>query len=91
MTTAIRSLFDMNQLHQYDTPETDWLLDSIGDPPYSMNPRNVKCRELEQRLAACRDALTLVIQRGEGMQNSDEYLYEVLHTCRKTLTLTAPK
>jgi hypothetical protein len=80
----------MKQLHEYDTPETDIfsdIWDYYNDPQEAVDYAS----NLEQRLAACRDALTLVIQRGEGMQNSDQYLYEVLHTCRRTLTLTAAK
>jgi hypothetical protein len=47
--------------------------------------------EQERQLAECREALELVIRRGSAMQNSDQYLFEVLNACQKTLTNTAPK
>jgi hypothetical protein len=83
----------MKQLHEYDTPENAELVDAMNgeDDAAHLIALDALSRNLEQRLAACRDALALVLQRGENMQNSDQYLYEVLHTCRKTLTLTAPK
>jgi hypothetical protein len=88
----------MKQLHEYDTPETDWLLEKIGDPPYATNPRNLKCRELEQRLAACRDALEQI--RDRAMDKSIDThpdsdckgcIDDVWEWSEQTLTLTAPK
>jgi imidazoleglycerol-phosphate dehydratase/histidinol-phosphatase len=62
--------------------------EKIGDMPHGMqNPRYHKCRELEQRLAACRDALE-EIQRINNEFNCDAYISE---QCKETLALTAPK
>ena len=60
MTTAIRSLFDMKQLHEYDTPETDAFIESLIDQRGMNNAVYTKeitgkCHGLEQRLAACRE------------------------------------
>jgi hypothetical protein len=70
----------MKQLHEYDTPETEseyaigWLNDEEA--------RDF-ARSLEQRLAACRDALA----KFEGCFDC----YECSGTAEQTLTLTAPK
>ncbi len=47
-------------------------------------------KQLERELAECREALGLVLRRGGAIQNSDQYLFEVLRVCRETLTNTAP-
>jgi hypothetical protein len=72
-------------LSDYPTPETDKLQKHMGSIGFTHG------RDLERRLAACRNTLELVLRRGQGMQRSDQYLNEVLSACRKTLTETAPK
>ena len=88
MATAIRSHFDMKQLHEYATPETDAFIESLIDQRGMNNAVYTKeitgkCHDLEQRLAACRDAL-----RNVSKSSSSTRLQRV---ARETLTLTAPK
>lgn len=73
----------MKQLTEYPTPETDALLERIGDPPYAVNPRTNLCRDLERRLAACRDTLVCL--------NNSQIMREDAHQAiREVLALTAP-
>ena len=77
----------MKALANYPTPETDAAV-------YPMDVCDVvwpeHARDLERRLAACREALEVVLRRGYSMQRSDQYLREVLQTARTAITLTAP-
>jgi hypothetical protein len=68
----------MKQLHQYATPETDAAYDHIW--PERMAATSLS---LEQRLAACRDALEEI-----QIRSYNQHLAEL---ARETLTLTAPK
>jgi hypothetical protein len=68
----------MKQLHEYDTPETDAAYDHTW--PERMAATSLS---LEQRLAACRDALA----KFEGCFDC----YECSGTAEAALTLTAPK
>jgi hypothetical protein len=78
----------MKPLDQYPTPETDWLCERIGDPPYAMNPRTNLCRDLEHRNAALREYLQkLYDAQGSCIDLTPELLTE----CWIILTLTAPK
>jgi hypothetical protein len=74
-------------LTDYPTPETD----AMDNLRFTTCAVFAKSRDLERRLAARGAALELVLRRGQGMQNSDQYLNEVLSACRQTLTETAPK
>jgi hypothetical protein len=78
----------MKQLHEYNTPETDALAEKIGDIPHgTQNPRYHKCRDLERRLAACRDALEEIANYNPGLTSG----CALASIARKALTLTAPK
>jgi hypothetical protein len=71
---------------KYRTPETDKFAERIGDMPHGMtNPRYRLCRDLERRLAACRDAL------GHLMESDGDCGARNYAMIRETLTLTAPK
>ena len=59
--------------------------EKIGDMPHGMqNPRYHKCRDLERRLAACREAL-------EGIYNDCMSLEDADEIAKNALELTAPK
>jgi hypothetical protein len=81
----------MKQLHEYDTPETDKAEYTVRLGTHKRNVvRPELSRNLEQRLAACRDAL-------EAAQSCDSYdpiSVEIMQDKARealTLTLTAPK
>lgn len=42
------------------TPRTDAMLEAIGDPRVSDNPRTKLCRELERQLTVARESLMLI-------------------------------
>jgi hypothetical protein len=73
----------MKQLHEYQTPETNrnqYASEVMGREDVVL--ANV-CAALEQRLAACRDALKEIQIRSYNQHLAD--------LARETLTLTAPK
>lgn len=98
----------MKPLDQYETPLTDAMESIYRYPEYHEGATKYvdreKCREVERRLAACREALEEMIRchqiahkqwRGFNMLNAGEKLaYEILRDaiieCEKTLTLTKP-
>jgi len=76
----------MNQLHEYDTPECDELeklMCLTGHHEMKL------AKSLEQRLAACRDALIEIANYNPGLTSG----CALASIARKTLTLTltAPK
>ena len=79
----------MNQLNEYDTPENLELVDAMNgeDDAAHLIALDALSRNLEQRLAACRDALE-EIQRINDEFNCDAYISDL---CKETLSLTAPK
>jgi len=74
----------MKQLNEYDTPETDCAIN--GSEIYASDVIE-KSRCLEQRLAACRDALIEIANYNPGLTSG----YALASIARKALTLTAPK
>jgi hypothetical protein len=74
----------MKQLHEYDTPETE------AHPSRWQHGISAEfihadfARDLEQRLAACRDALAMI-------NNTSPTIRQAQRICDKVLTLTAPK
>ena len=72
----------MKRLDEYDTPETDEFYSPTG---YRTDEDSHEfARRLEQRLAACRDALACI--------NSSQILPDAVHSLiTETLTITAPK
>lgn len=77
----------MKKLSEYPTPETDEEIEqNRGNiPKYGwIDPRT--SRDLEQRLAACRETLRLAQCDDKTMLDANVWI-----ALRKTLALTAPK
>jgi hypothetical protein len=80
----------MKQLNEYDTPEVNCLVLTDAHKSEDYVPESVyhrmiqQSRDLEQRLAACRDALAMI---NNGVMTAERI--EII--CTETLTLTAPK
>jgi hypothetical protein len=86
-----KSPFDMKELHEYDTPENAELVDAMNgdDDAAHLIALDGLSRNLEQRLAACRDALNLILE-----SDYDSMTRQLAHNAqiaRETLTITAPK
>jgi hypothetical protein len=88
----------MKQLHEYDTPETEAHPSRWQQLPSAEFIHADFARSLEQRLAACRDALQQI--RDRAMDKSIEThpdsdckgcIDDVWEWSEQTLTLTAPK
>ena len=76
----------MKPLEQYPTPETDRQQNTVAGGRYVTADHS---RNLEQRLAACREALEVVLSR---QQASGPFWHggEIITTVRETLELTKP-
>jgi len=82
----------MKQLLEYETPETDACYaraGMMGDA--QINELDTTCQSLEQRLAACRDALTRIEQNQFRAVSLGININNMMICAHEALTLTAPK
>jgi hypothetical protein len=84
----------MQALTDHPTPETDECFAANWGIGVKTEYHKALSKSLEQRLAACREALRLAILWGEGMSrhhpNREEINWTAIESARDTLTLTAP-
>jgi hypothetical protein len=79
----------MKQPHQYDTPETDAKIILILSELQSETQEVIMAeyaRDLEQRLAACRDALTKILKATLKIQQADDICAEALNLTSQKMT-----
>lgn len=83
----------MKSLNEYDTPEFDLLLlnNKYQEPCDFREDITELCKSLEQRLAACREALDIIYNWPDGGHRYGQDNMKIFALKTLTLTLTAPK